>query len=1167
MSKDVVVEEHSVETVGRTLCFIPVRKGSRRILGKNLRLLGGKPLVCWILDTVLASGIADEIWVATDCDDMERLIYSRYTERVKVYRRSEWSARDEAPTMEVVKEFMMEMNPDDNDRFILLQATSPFTRREELQTLLSEMLKGEYDSFVSCCRLKKFRWNKDGYPQDYSFESKPRIQEYEGLLLESGAFYASGVGKIRRTGMLLPGHVQVMETRESDLIEIDNYADWKLADDYARHIGVTDDFYVEYYEVVDNMLQTYVRCMGLEQPVCTYLFQRSFPWRMEYGKWRRAGRSVDECRNELKKLLLPSIQGNRFLRMQNTADYRSEPWYESLTALSGRLVIYVYNNLQLNYLLPLINGLNRPIVLVCEPEVDEEVDVNDHVVAVELCFMDDYPVYDDILLKTSFPELYRYYNLFHLMKEVLRPEGVVVLDGCHYQEQIWGVIARKSDIPCIAIQQRWPSFMHTMFRHLPYSHYLTWGENLSEYWSEHNPEPDFIPVGYLYEVESKEKNSITFFLQAPLFICDDTYFNQLVELIGETAEKYPDELIGVREHPDYKLAVSVIEAFKKYPNIRMMSDWSLTEVFAHTRIVVSHFSSVLLESVAHECIPLVFNPTSNSSYTPNVEQLGMGMIAYDKSSFFEKLEYILKSPSIFLENILMKKSGWIYAVSENAVINAVDVLTRIAPCRCLEKMPVRKLHIGCGSCIMEGWLNTDICSYSSEVHYLDAGKSYPFLDNIFDYIYSEHLFEHLELSQAVNMLKESFRILKPGGRMRLSMPDFHFLMNLYQHPDKECNRQYLEWSYGLFGQGNLEVTEEDYPVHVINNFFHLWGHRFIHTPEYLTRMASNTGFQNIRKYPVGVSDTLAFKDIEQHLSNIPAWVNELETFAVEMEKPNREALFYNSLPDIPAVSIIVPVYNGEEYLDSCLSSLSNQSLKNMEVILVNDGSTDSSARILKKYVAEHTGSLYVEQSNGGLSAARNNGVKHAKGRYVAFLDCDDFLPQNALSSLYEKALAMDADIVAGNVSVFDNGFTSDFLCRNTDSSNVVSGEFFLWRVMNEGRYVPMVYCYLYKRMFIEQNKLHFELNILHEDELWTPIALAKAARVATVGSVTYYYRQHETSIMKTACVKKRVSSIMCIIDKLLEFIMHSGLSEESKQAIHKRIEVLKRVMNGLITLK
>lgn len=1156
-----------VENPGnRTLCFIPVRKGSKGIPGKNLKLLGGKPLVCWVLDTVLASGIADEVWVATDWDEMERLVCDRYAEKVKVYRRSEWSARDEAPTPEVVREFLEEVRPDDNDRFILLQATSPFLRREELQALLGEMRKGEYDSFVSCCRLKKFRWSGDGRPLDYTAVRKPRRQEFEGMLLESGAFYASTAGAVRRSGELLPGCVRVMETGEGGLIDLDEYSDWRRAEDYARKVGVTDDFYVEYYETVDELLQAYVFCKELEQPVCTYLFQRSYPLRPEYEKRRKGGYSANRCRKWLEERLLPNIPEKRVSGRQASDDYRSESWYETLSALSGRLVTYVYNNRQLRYLLPLVNGLNRPVLLVCEPGVDEEVEVGEHVTAVELCFMDACPVYEDNVLETGFPELYRYYNTFFLMTEALRPEGVVVLEGCHYQEQVWGVIARKRGIPCIGIQQGWPSLMHTMFRNLPYSHYLTWGRNLSEYWKKYNPGTDFISTGYLYEVERKRGDDITFFLQAPVFISDAAYFDQLVELVVETAERYPERTVGVREHPEYNLPASVVEKLGNYPNVRMMSDCTLVEAFAHTSVAVSHFSSALLEGVAHDCVPLVFDPARDSRYTPDVEQLGLGLIAYDKQSFFEKLEVILTDSSTFLEKILMRKEGWMQAVSGEAVKHAVDALTRIAPCRIPETTTVPKLHIGCGPFTLEGWLNTDIGGYRPEIRYLDAGRHYPFPDDSFEYIYSEHLFEHLELPQAATLLEECFRVLKPGGRMRLAMPDFHFLMELYRHPDEEPNRRYLAWSYRLFGEKKWgEVAEEDYPVHVINNFFHLWGHRFIHTPEHLTRMAERAGFEQFCRYPVGASDTPVFRNIERHRDSIPEWANELETFVVEMEKPihPKEGKKEETAGIVPAVSVIVPVYNGEKYLECCLESLSGQSLENVEVVLVNDGSTDASGQMMKEYAAGHARCRYVEQENGGLSAARNAGLEHATGRYVAFLDCDDFLPQEALAKLYEKAVETDADIVAGNVAVFENGFTYDYHRRNADGGEVVSGVTFLSRVTDERRYVPMVYGYLYERAFIEKNRLRFEPGIIHEDELWTPIALAKAARVAAVGNVTCYYRQHGISIMKTACAEKRLASMACIIDKLMEFLRQGRLPEKGLQAIRARIGLLERMMGGL----
>ena len=216
----------------------------------------------------------------------------------------------------------------------------------------------------------------------------------------------------------------------------------------------------------------------------------------------------------------------------------------------------------------------------------------------------------------------------------------------------------------------------------------------------------------------------------------------------------------------------------------------------------------------------------------------------------------------------------------------VEIINKEAPCRYLKTTSVPKLHIGCGPFVIQGWLNTDIqCNYP-EVCYLNAGKPYPFPDKSFEYIFSEHLMEHLSIVEQTVMLKECYRILKPGGRIRLAMPNLHFIMDLYNHPNKECNRKYLEWSYKLFGmrQGVPKVSESDYPIHVINNFFHLWGHQFIHTPESLERMACKIGYKYFKPYPIGDSDISTLKGLEKHGLDIPSWANNLETFVLEMKK-------------------------------------------------------------------------------------------------------------------------------------------------------------------------------------------------------------------------------------------------------------------------------------------
>ena len=493
----------------------------------------------------------------------------------------------------------------------------------------------------------------------------------------------------------------------------------------------------------------------------------------------------------------------------------------------------------------------------------------------------------------------------------------------------------------------------------------------------------------------------------------------------------------------------------------------------------------------------------------------------------------------------------------------IETVNREAPCRYLETAAIPKLHIGCGPFVMEGWLNVDIQCHRPDIRYMDAGKPYPFPDHSFDYIYSEHLFEHLSVEEQTVMLQECYRILKPGGRMRLAMPNQHFLMELYLHPDKECNRRYLAWSYRLFGmkQGVPEVAEKNYPTYVINNFFRLWGHQFIHTPESLKELAEGIGFHDIRPYSIGKSDTLALQGLERHGQNIPAWANELETFVVEMEKPEQETLVYENNADTPKVSVIIPVYNGEKYIESCLKSVVAQSLDRLEVILVNDGSTDCSGEIMEEYARRYPHFIYVEQRNRGLSEARNTGLDYAYGKYIAFLDGDDLLPKDALLHLYEKAEKTCADMVAGNVMTFGEGQgTDDFSRRNKEIGFTVSGETFLTEAIANHHYVPMVYNYLYHRSFIEQHGLRFEPGILHEDELWTPIALTKAKRVASIDSTTYLYRQHEASIMYSSKAEKRIASMEVVIRRLEEFMTDNVLTPGCLQVISGRICVLKLIM-------
>ncbi|MBU3159854.1 glycosyltransferase [Clostridium frigoris] len=226
------------------------------------------------------------------------------------------------------------------------------------------------------------------------------------------------------------------------------------------------------------------------------------------------------------------------------------------------------------------------------------------------------------------------------------------------------------------------------------------------------------------------------------------------------------------------------------------------------------------------------------------------------------------------------------------------------------------------------------------------------------------------------------------------------------------------------------------------------------------------------------------------------------------------------------ISIIVPVYKVEKYLDRCVQSLINQTCKNIEIILVDDGSTDNCPDICDGYVERDTRIKVIHKTNGGLSDARNAGIREATGEYILFVDSDDYIN---LDTCEQFVLTIDdnvPDIVVGNAKSIENKNTSNIQHNFIASRKVVTGKQYLKAELKSRTMYMMAWLNMYNRVFILNNNLEFKVGLLHEDEEFTPRAFLKAEKIISTDIVFYNYVIREDSITTTKNKAKNAEHLM-----------------------------------------
>ena len=241
------------------------------------------------------------------------------------------------------------------------------------------------------------------------------------------------------------------------------------------------------------------------------------------------------------------------------------------------------------------------------------------------------------------------------------------------------------------------------------------------------------------------------------------------------------------------------------------------------------------------------------------------------------------------------------------------------------------------------------------------------------------------------------------------------------------------------------------------------------------------------------------------------------------------------------VSVILPIYNVAPYLDETFGSIAQQTLKEIEIIAVNDGSTDHSEEIIKKWQQQDSRIISLSQKNQGQSAARNFALRHAKGQYIYMMDSDDKLTDpEALQTCYDYAERNKADFIFFDGDSFSEEGVSR-ISRNTKRTHLVeesqpqNGEHLLNLVLDTQTHNCVVWLLFIHREFLEHIGLRFYEGIIHEDELFTTILALSSNNIFCLKRTFVGHRIRKASTMTTNFSKRNLNCYLTVADELLRF--------------------------------
>ena len=258
------------------------------------------------------------------------------------------------------------------------------------------------------------------------------------------------------------------------------------------------------------------------------------------------------------------------------------------------------------------------------------------------------------------------------------------------------------------------------------------------------------------------------------------------------------------------------------------------------------------------------------------------------------------------------------------------------------------------------------------------------------------------------------------------------------------------------------------------------------------------------------------------------------------------------------VSIIVPVYNVEIYLENCINSLIRQSYENIEIILINDGSTDKSLDICNSYKSKDNRIFVLSQPNSGVSYARNLGLKSATGEYILFVDSDDFVNENFVQKMVESMENVDMTICA----YLENYKNDNIEHRIIENETVIDNVSAINKMFNRTYYGGYIWNKIFRKSIIEKNKIEFDSNIhMCEDLLFVSKYMCKCKLIKVIPDLLYNYRMRESSAVWNK-KNKKYESLFISYNEL--YILHE---QNNIKLDYLKYEILNSIYSNNIKIK